>query len=226
MLLLPGLRQDLMSAAWPPGIANVRAARIRVTDGVPGAARQNGRMPTLWTVGHGTLAAPAFAALISEAGIQVVVDVRRYPGSRRNPQFGSDQMAAWLADAGVDYDWAPSLGGRRKVSAGSPNTGLRNPQFRAYADHMATAEFRDGVDHLLATAAERTVAVMCAESVWWRCHRRLLADHLVLVEGWDVEHVMHDGRRVDHTATPAARAVGRAVIYGGEVPLPFGGRDD
>jgi uncharacterized protein (DUF488 family) len=183
-------------------------------------------MPTLWSVGHGTLAATDFAALVREAGIQVVVDVRRFPGSRRNPQFGSDQMAVWLADAGVDYEWAPSLGGRRKASADSPNTGLRNAQFRAYADHMATAEFRDGVAGLMAIATERTVAVMCAESVWWRCHRRLLADHLVLVEEWDVEHVMHDGRRAEHTATPGARAVGEVVIYGGEVRLPFEGEDE
>ena len=179
----------------------------------------------MWTVGHGTVDTAAFATLISEAGIQVVVDVRRFPGSRRNPRFGSDRMAAWLADAGIDYEWAPSLGGRRKTSAGSPNTGLRNAQFRAYADHMATAEFRDGVDRLLDTAAGRAVAVMCAESVWWRCHRRLLADHLVLVVGWDVEHVMHDGRRVRHTVTPGARAVGDLVIYGGDVRLPLEGRD-
>lgn len=120
-------------------------------------------MPTLWTVGHGTLEAPVFARLLKEAGIQVVVDVRRFPGSRRHPQFGSDQMASWLAGPGVDYEWAPALGGRRKASSASVNSGLRNAQFRAYADHMATAEFRDGVARLLATAAERTVAVMCAE---------------------------------------------------------------
>lgn len=182
-----------------------------------------GPMPALLTVGHGTLEAAAFAALVSEAGIEVVVDVRRFPGSRRHPQFGSDQMAVWLPEAGVGYEWAPSLGGRRRAAADSPNTGLRNAQFRAYADHMATAEFRDGVARLLATAAERTVAVMCAESVWWRCHRRLLADHLVLVEGCDVRHVMHDGRRVGHPVTPAARKLGANLIYGGDVQLPLDG---
>jgi len=179
-------------------------------------------MPRLWTVGHGTLDAGAFAALVNEAGIEVIVDVRRFPGSRRNPQYGSDQMAAWLPKAGVEYEWAPSLGGRRKPAADSPNTGLRNAQFRAYADHMATAEFKDGLSRLLATAAERSVAVMCAESVWWRCHRRLLSDHLVLINGWDVEHVMHDGRRADHRLTPGARAVGELLIYGGDVALPLG----
>jgi uncharacterized protein (DUF488 family) len=178
-------------------------------------------MPTLWTVGHGTLSAPAFAALIGDGGIEVVVDVRRFPGSRRNPQFGSDQMASWLADAGFEYEWVPALGGRRKASADSPNTGLRNAQFQAYADHMATVEFREGLGRLLARAAGQRVAVMCAESVWWRCHRRLLADYLLLAIGWDVEHLMHDGRRVPHNPTPGARPVGEAVLYGGETQLPL-----
>jgi uncharacterized protein (DUF488 family) len=185
-----------------------------------------GSVPSICTVGHGTLSASAFAALLEDAGIAVVVDVRRFPGSRRNPQFGSDQMAAWLAGGGLAYEWAPALGGRRKPSPDSPNTGLRNAQFRAYADHMATAEFRDGVARLVETAADRTVAVMCAESVWWRCHRRLLADHLVLVSGLEVGHVMHDRRCVTHPVTPGARAVGDVVIYGGEIPLPLEGGAD
>jgi uncharacterized protein (DUF488 family) len=180
-------------------------------------------MPRLFTVGHGTLAAPDFAALLTGAEVEVLVDVRRFPGSRRNPQFGSDAMAAWLPESGVAYEWAPALGGRRKPSSDSPNTGLRNAQFRAYADHMAAGEFRDGVADLLATAADRNAAVMCSESVWWRCHRRLLSDHLVLVEGWEVEHLMHDGRRTAHAVTPGARAVDRVVIYGGDEELPLGG---
>lgn len=183
------------------------------------------RMPTLWTVGHGTLAAAGFAALLRDAAIEAVVDVRRFPGSRRNPQFGSDQMAAWLSEAGVSYEWAPSLGGRRKPSADSPNTGLRNAQFQAYADHMAGAEFHDGVARLLVVAGDRNVAVMCAESLWWRCHRRLLADHLVLVERCAVEHVMHDGRRSTYPVTAGARAVDDLVFYGGDVRLPLEGDD-
>lgn len=178
-------------------------------------------MPTHCTVGHGTLDAPAFVALLTGAPIEVVVDVRRFPGSRRNPQFGSDQMVRWLADAGLDYVWAEALGGRRKPSPGSVNTGLRNAQFQAYADHMATAEFHDGVAGLLDLAAARPVAVMCAESVWWRCHRRLLADHLVLVRGSDVDHLMHDGRRQPHPVTAGARPVGNVVVYGGESCLPL-----
>jgi uncharacterized protein (DUF488 family) len=180
----------------------------------------------LWTVGHGTLDAADFAELVSGAGVRAIVDVRRFPGSRRNSQFGSEQMAAWLPEAGIEYEWAPSLGGRRQASADSPNTGLRNAQFRAYADHMGTAEFKEALGRLLSAAVERTVAVMCAESVWWRCHRRLLSDYLVLVEGWDVKHLMHDGRQSDHRLTPGARAVGDVVMYGGDVQLPLGQDSD
>ena len=172
-------------------------------------------MPTIWTVGHGTLSASAFVALVAEAGLEVVVDVRRFPGSRRHPHFASEEMARWMPESGLGYEWLPSLGGRRKASPESPNTGLRNDQFRAYADHMATAEFQAGVAALLAEAGTRRLAVMCAESVWWRCHRRLLADHLCLVEGWDVEHLMHDGRLVPHPVTVEARPAGRTVVYTG-----------
>ncbi|MEW6471349.1 MAG: DUF488 domain-containing protein [Actinomycetota bacterium] len=176
-------------------------------------------MPVVWTVGHGRLSAAAFVALIAGAGIERVVDVRRYPGSRRFPHFASEAMAPWLAESALEYEWAPALGGRRRPAPDSPNTGLRNAQFQAYADHMATAEFRAAVDELLATAAVRRLAVMCAETVWWRCHRRLLADHLVLVDGWDVEHLMHDGRRAAHPVTPGARQAGGVVRYPGEARL-------
>jgi uncharacterized protein (DUF488 family) len=170
-------------------------------------------MATVCTVGHGTLSAPELVALLRGAGIEVVVDVRRYPGSRRHPQFGGEAMAAWLGEAGLGYEWLPSLGGRRKVVEGSPNVALRNEQFRAYADHMATDEFREGVAAL--RPEERRVAVMCAESVWWRCHRRLLADHLVLVDGHDVEHLFHDGRLARHAPTPEARVHDGVVVYDG-----------
>jgi uncharacterized protein (DUF488 family) len=164
------------------------------------------------TVGHGTLEADAFADLVTGAALQVVVDVRRYPGSRRHPQFG-EAMEAWLPARGVDYRWLASLGGRRSPAPDSPNIGLTNPQFRGYADHMASAEFAEGVAALLEVATDRPAAVMCAESVWWRCHRRLLADHLVLVEEIAVDHLFHDGRIVAHAPAPEARRVGRRVVY-------------
>ena len=142
-----------------------------------------------------------------------VVDVRRYPGSRRHPHFGREAMEGWLAEAGLGYRWLPALGGRRTPLPDSPNVGLRNPQFRGYADHMASEEFREGCADLLDLARTAPVAVMCAESVWWRCHRRLLADHLVLVSGVDVEHILPGGRLSSHSPTEGARREGERVVY-------------
>jgi len=170
-------------------------------------------MGAVRTLGHGTLPADAFAELVRGAGIEVVVDVRRYPGSRRFPHFGSGEMPGWLAGHGVEYTRLPALGGRRAPDPGSPNVGLRNAQFRAYADHMASAEFAAGVADLLALAAARPVAVLCSESLWWRCHRRLVADHLVLVEEIPVEHLFHDGRLTPHGPTPEARRVDHHLRY-------------
>lgn len=167
---------------------------------------------TIRTVGHGTLEADAFADLVAGVALELVVDVRRFPGSRRFPQFGA-AMQTWLPARGVGYEWLASLGGRRTPAPDSPNVALRNPQFRAYADHMASTEFAGGVADLVALANARPAAVMCAESVWWRCHRRLLADHLVLVEEIRVEHLFHDGRLVEHAPTPEARRVEDRVVY-------------
>jgi uncharacterized protein (DUF488 family) len=167
----------------------------------------------MWSVGHGTLTASAFAELLHGAGIRTIADVRRFPGSRRHPQFGKDELDRWLPAAGIGYRWMPGLGGRRSGSPDSPNVALRNVQFRAYADHMSSTEFAGAVDDLLDLALDAPVAVMCAESVWWRCHRRLLADHLVLVAGVSVEHVHHDGRLTQHPVTLGARRVAEHVIY-------------
>jgi uncharacterized protein (DUF488 family) len=176
----------------------------------------------LRTVGHGTLPADDFAALVSDAGIGVVVDVRSFPASRRHPQFGREAMEGWLPDAGVAYRWEPRLGGRRRPRPDSPHGALRVPAFRGYADHMETQEFSDAVDELLVEAGKRPAAVMCAESVWWRCHRRLLADVAVLLRGATVEHLFHDGRLDPHRPTPEARVDGRRLVYdGGEPGLPL-----
>jgi uncharacterized protein (DUF488 family) len=165
------------------------------------------------TVGHGTADAPTFTALLHGAGIDVVIDVRRYPGSRRHPQLAGEEMAKWLSEAGISYHWIPALGGRRRPANDSPNVALRNPQFRAYGDHMASPEFAAGVRDLLTVAGDRQATVMCSESVWWRCHRRLLADHLVMVEGLAVEHLFPDGRLTDHQVTSGARRAGGHVAY-------------
>jgi uncharacterized protein (DUF488 family) len=176
----------------------------------------------LRTVGHGTLPEDDFAALVSDAGIGLVVDVRSFPASRRHPQFRREAMQQWLPDAGVAYRWEPRLGGRRRPRPDSPHGALRVSAFRGYADHMETEVFSDAVDELLAEAGTRPAAVMCAESVWWRCHRRLLADTAVLLRGAVVEHLFHDGRLDPHRPTPEARVDGRRLVYdGGKPGLPL-----
>jgi uncharacterized protein (DUF488 family) len=167
----------------------------------------------LLTFGHGTATAGELVELLHGAGIEEVVDVRRYPGSRRHPHVAREEMERWMPDAGIEYVWAEPLGGRRKVVAGSPHVGLRNEQFRAYADHMETPPFLVALTALLDDAAARTVAVMCSESVWWRCHRRLLSDHLVLVDGVAVEHLFHDGTLRPHEPTAEARVDDSCVVY-------------
>ena len=168
---------------------------------------------TALTVGHGTLAAAGFAALLDEAQVRRLVDVRSFPGSRHNPQFAREEMERWLPAAGIDYVWLRALGGRRRPVDGSRHVALRNEAFRAYADHMDTTDFLAGVDELLAPAGATSTAVMCSETVWWRCHRRLLADHLTMVRDVEVLHLMHDGRRTPHPPTDGVRRVGDALVY-------------
>ena len=162
-------------------------------------------MTILLTVGHGTLESDAFTRLLSNAGVRRLVDIRSFPGSRRHPQFNREVMAGWLAEAGLVYRWEPRLGGRRKGQGGSPNVGLRNPGFRAYADHMRTAEFSAGLHRLLEEAEAERTACMCAESLWWRCHRRLVADAAALREQVEVLHLLHDGTSQLHPVTEGCR---------------------
>jgi uncharacterized protein (DUF488 family) len=161
--------------------------------------------PQLTTVGHGTLGADEFTGLVASAGVEEVVDVRSFPGSRRHPHFAREQMQEWLPPSGVAYRWEKPLGGFRKPAPGSPNIALRNAAFRGYADHMRSREFVDALDRLVADASHQAVAVMCSESLWWRCHRRLLADALVLGRGVAVRHLLHGGRTEPHRVTDGAR---------------------
>jgi len=168
---------------------------------------------TLLTIGHGTLAADELASLLHDAGIEVLVDVRSYPGSRRNPQFAREAMERWVPEHGVEYRWERRLGGRRRPSERSRHVALRHEAFRAYADHMEQPEFHEALQSVLDLAAERRTAVMCSESVWWRCHRRLIADAATLLHGADVQHVFHDHRLRPHAVTPGARVEDHDVVY-------------
>ena len=166
----------------------------------------------LFTVGHSTHSLDAFVALLRDAGVEAVADVRRHPGSRRLPQFNRETLATELPAAGLGYAHLEALGGRRRAVPGSPNRGWDSAAFRGYADHMGTPEFAAGLAELEAMAQEMAVAVMCAEAPWWRCHRRLVADALV-VRGWIVRHISPDGRVVDHALTDFAVVERGTITY-------------
>ncbi len=163
--------------------------------------------PALLTLGHGTLDGEGLGALLEDAGVQRLVDVRRFPGSRTNPAAQRPALED-LADAlGVDYRWEERLGGRRRLPPGeeSADPWWRVAQFRAYAAWTRTADFRAGLEELLADLPEVRTAVMCSESVWWRCHRRLVADVVAAEHATPVLHLMHDGRLTPHTVSEGAR---------------------
>lgn len=170
--------------------------------------------PSLLTVGHGTATESEFLKLLEEARVQAVVDIRSVPGSRHNPQFSREPLEEWLPLAGVGYRWEPGLGGFRRGKPDSAHLGLRHPAFRSYADYMETPTFLASVDRLVEGARQRTTAVMCAETLWWRCHRRLLADYLVLVRGIPVLHLDHRGHLSPHVPTAGAAVVGETLVYG------------
>jgi uncharacterized protein (DUF488 family) len=169
----------------------------------------------LLTVGHGTHPRQRIVELLRGAGVRAVIDVRIAPGSRHNPQFRRDELARWLPDAGIAYRWEQALGGFRRLPPASPDTALRNESFRAYAAHMRTPPFAAAMAALADGARAQPTAVMCSESVWWRCHRRLIADHAVLLDALPVGHVMPDGRLAAHRLTDGVRVQGGALIYDG-----------
>ena len=171
-------------------------------------------MPLL-TVGHGPDDRDRLGARLSGAGITSLVDVRRFPGSRNNPDVRREELAVWLPAAGIDYRWEERLGGRRRLPPDEPvaDAWWTVTQFAAYAAHTRTPEFRTALDEVLAQAATATVAVMCSESVWWRCHRRLIADVVVLGRGVPVGHVMPDGRLTPHRPSEGAVVTGTEIRW-------------
>jgi uncharacterized protein (DUF488 family) len=167
--------------------------------------------PVLFSVGHGARSLEAFLDLLRGAGIERLVDVRTAPGSRKHPHFGKDALAASLAEAGIEYRWERALGGWRRPKPDSRHVALRSGGFRGYADHMETEEFVSAVG-LIAEGRERRTAFMCSESLWWRCHRRLLSDALT-IRGCRVMHLMEGGRQEPHFLSPMARVEGSALVY-------------
>ncbi|SEE34125.1 Protein of unknown function, DUF488 [Streptomyces sp. 2231.1] len=159
----------------------------------------------LITFGHSTADRTTLVELLRGAGVTAVVDVRTAPGSRRNPDLSRQRLAEWMPEEHLDYRWEQRLGGWRKPSPDSPDTVWRNDSFRGYAAHTRSPEFVAAMDELMRQAGEARTAVMCSEAVWWRCHRRLIADFAVLALGEPVRHLMHDGRLTAHTPTPGVR---------------------
>ncbi|MGW5372466.1 DUF488 domain-containing protein [Streptomyces sp. NPDC004009] len=161
--------------------------------------------PELLTFGHSTADRATLTGLLRQAGVDAVVDVRTAPGSRRNSDLSRQRLAEWMPEADIAYRWERRLGGWRRPAPGSPDTVWRNESFRGYAAHTRSSDFVRAMDELMRQAGERRTAVMCSEAVWWRCHRRLIADFAVLARGAPVRHLMHDGRLTAHAPTPGVR---------------------
>jgi uncharacterized protein (DUF488 family) len=172
----------------------------------------------LFTIGHSTHTLDEFVALLRRHAIECVADVRAYPGSRRLPHFNRESLAAELPLHGIAYEHVPALGGRRRPQPGSPNTGWENASLRAYADHLERDDFGEGLAALREVAEAKRTAIMCAEALWWRCHRRLVSDAL-LVRGHRVLHIAADGVLSEHELTAFAQADGDRLVYPGDPTL-------
>jgi uncharacterized protein (DUF488 family) len=170
-------------------------------------------LPSLLTVGHGTADQDTFTRLLERCGVQRLVDVRSFPGSRRNPHMSRESLQVWLPAAGVEYLWERRLGGRRRLPADSPDVWWQVAAFRAYAAHMRTEEFQAGLAWLTEQVAGARTAIMCSESLWWRCHRRMISDFAVAVAGWTVQHLGHDGALTAHPVAPGARVEHGLLFY-------------
>ena len=167
----------------------------------------------MWTIGHSTRTIDEFISLLKENEIKLLVDVRAWPGSKRYPQFNKDTLAESLNAHGIRYEHFPELGGKRKSKPDSRNTAWRNASFRGYADYMETEQFQKGIERLLDVAAEAgPTAIMCAEAVWWRCHRSLVADYLK-ARGVEVLHILGANKVEPHPYTSAARIVNGELSY-------------
>jgi uncharacterized protein (DUF488 family) len=171
-------------------------------------------MQQIFTIGHSTRNLEEFLGLLKAHDIQAIADVRRYPASRRHPHFAREALEQSLAASYVEYTWMEGLGGRRSRKPGSPHTAWREPGFAGYADHLNSEEFARSIVELEALAKRLRTAIMCAEAISERCHRRLIADWLT-VHGWSVHHITSKTRATQHALPPFARVKGTKLIYDG-----------
>lgn len=167
---------------------------------------------TIWTIGHSTRTLPDFIAMLHSFKIELVADIRSFPGSRHYPQFNKEALEVSLPENNIKYIHLKDLGGRRKVNPNSVNTGWRHIAFRGYADYMETDGFKKGVNELQELARKERTAYMCSEAVWWRCHRSMVSDYLKL-NGWTVIHIMGVAKSEEHPYTAPARIVNGKLIY-------------
>lgn len=166
----------------------------------------------IWTIGHSTRNFEEFVGMLNSFNIELVADIRSYPGSRRFPQFNQEALLISLPQNNIKYIHLKNLGGRRKVRPGSVNTGWRHAAFRGYADFMETDAFKEGIEKLEKIAITQRTAYMCSEAVWWRCHRSMVSDYLK-VRGWKVMHIMGLAKEDEHPYTAPARIVNGSLNY-------------
>ena len=169
-------------------------------------------MKKIYTIGHSTHTLEEFTEMLQSFKIQHLVDVRGLPGSNKYPQFNKENLEVVLPQVGIAYTHLPLLGGRRRVNKDSKNTRWHNASFRAYADYMETPDFEKGIAELVTIAKSETTAYMCAEALWWRCHRSMISDYLK-AKGWQVDHIMGIGKDEPHKYTAPARIMGDKVVY-------------
>ncbi len=172
----------------------------------------NQQQKTIWTVGHSTHSADEFLSILQNFQIELLVDVRRFPGSRKFPWFNQDILKTFLNDNGIKYVHLGDLGGRRKPNPESVNITWRHPAFRAYADFMESEEFKTGVQELEELASKQKTAIMCSEVLWWRCHRSMISDYLK-ADGWEVMHIMSKEKSTEHPYTQPAKVVDGVLTY-------------
>lgn len=172
-----------------------------------------GQQKLIWTIGHSTRTAEHFIQMLRSFNIEVLVDIRSFPGSKRYPHFNKENLEILIPKNNIEYVHLKSLGGRRAMHKDSKNTAWRHPAFRGYADYMETDAFKNGVQQLETIAVKQRTAYMCSEAVWWRCHRSLVSDYLKL-NGWTVYHIMETGKATEHTYTQPAKIIDGKLFYG------------